>query len=104
MFTQTITMLLTGGVCCVGAGLAVDDVTDFDGVAAGAGAGVDAGAGAGAGAAAGVEAVGVDESAAVSDFFVLFFFVVVVLESAEAAVPDVAEPDAAGEAAGATAG
>jgi hypothetical protein len=94
-------LLLAGGVCCAGVALAVDDVDDFDGVA---GAGVDAGAGAGAGAAAGVEAAGVDESAAVSDFFVLFFFVAVVLESAVAAVPDVPEPDAAGAAAGAAAG
>jgi hypothetical protein len=40
----------------------------------------------------------------VDDFFVLFFFVAVVLESAVAAVPDVPEPDAAGAAAGAAAG
>jgi len=120
--TQTIPALFAGGVCCcvgvadfvVEADFVEPDEDPDDEFEA---AGVDAGAGAGAGATAGVEAglefalpeldaveeleaeppeAGCDPSAAaVSDFFVRFFFVVVALESAVVEDPDALELGAA---------
>jgi hypothetical protein len=120
VFTQTIPALFAGGVCCC-VGVADFDVEadfvepDEDPDDEFVAAGVDAGAGAGAGAAAGVEAgfeagvaeldaveepdaalpaAGCDPSAAaVSDFLVRFFFVVVVLESAVVDDPDAVDGD-----------
>jgi|SRR5579871_3691039 len=97
--------LFAGGVCCalgvedfeVAVDLVdpLDELEELAGALEGAAAGVEAGAGAGAGLDAGVELAvepeaeldaGADESAAaVSDFLVRFFFVVVALESVELA-------------------
>ncbi len=119
MFTQTIPALFAGGVCCC-VGVADFDVEadfvepDEDPDDEFVAAGVDAGAGAGA--AAGVEAgfeagvaeldaveepdaalpAGCDPSAAaVSDFLVRFFLVVVVPESAVVEDPEAVEGDVA---------
>lgn len=122
MFTQTIPALFAGGVCCcVGVAVFVveadfvepDEEPDEEAEDEVEGAGVCAGAGAGAGAAAGVEAgfefavleaAGVEDPeaalpeagcvvSAVSDFFVRFFFVVVVPESAVVEDPDAVDGD-----------
>jgi hypothetical protein len=106
-------LLFAGGVCCwVGVALGVDDdllaeleelAGGFEGAGAGAGAGVGAGFAAGVGAGceladpdeAELEA-GCEESSEVSDFFDRFFFVLVALESLDAELSALAEPEAAG--------